>query len=178
VHTGGTLECLIVGDVAPNMTEEQTVPSGTFKGVATFGTTSSFWRTCGIHADDDTVECWGPISGGITPTGAFMALSMGDSGSCGLRTDGTIACWDQDSLLPDPPSGTFIRISLAANNACALATDGTLACWGDNTAATPPSGTFIDVSLDDVAPARDAPCAVQTDGNIVCWGAVVRPDQG
>ena len=72
-------------------------------------------------------------------------LSVGHFHTCGIRTDGTLACWGRnDSGQANPPAGTFTQVSAGGFHTCGLRTDGMLACWGDNTfnQATPPAGTF------------------------------------
>ena len=73
---------------------------------------------------------------------AFASVSAGDYFACGLKTDGSIACWGENaSGQATPPTGTFMYLSVGAASACGVRTDGTLACWGDNSLgkATPPA---------------------------------------
>ena len=68
------------------------------------------------------------------PSGTFTSVGAGGSHSCGVKTDGTLACWGLNT--PDrqvnPPSGTFTSVSAGNNYSCGIKTDGTLACWGSN----------------------------------------------
>jgi alpha-tubulin suppressor-like RCC1 family protein len=58
---------------------------------------------------------------------------VGQDFTCGVKTDGTIACWGADDLGQlRPPPGTFTAISAGDYYACALGTDGVIACWGDD----------------------------------------------
>ena len=98
----------------------------------------------------------------------FEAVSVGGSHSCGLRTDGTIACWGDNSAgKADAPSGTFNAVSAGLDSSCGLRTDGTITCWGDNRAgqADAPSGTFNAVSAGGYHS-----CGLITNGTITCWG--------
>jgi hypothetical protein len=85
---------------------------------------------------------------------------------CGIRTDGTVTCWDNSYT---PPTGTFTAISVGFDLVCAVATSGTMACWTfpclDAGPVTPPPGPYVSVSVG----ARIG-CGVKTDGNIACWG--------
>ena len=72
--------------------------------------------------------------------------------TCGVRTDGTVACWGSNSYgQATPPAGTFSQVSAGGYHTCGVKTDATLACWGYNDfgQATPPAGTFTDVSAGD-----------------------------
>jgi hypothetical protein len=87
--------------------------------------------------------------------------------SCGIRTEGTIACWG-DEVVPRPPDGTFAALS----DACAIRTDGTLLCWNptEGVDATPPPGTFTALSTTSIGG-----CAIRTDQALVCWGVTFIP---
>jgi hypothetical protein len=53
------------------------------------------------------------------------------AGNCALRTDGTLACWGDNTYgQATPPAGTYTALSSGGGATCALKTDGTLACWG------------------------------------------------
>jgi hypothetical protein len=45
------------------------------------------------------VACWGGnFSGQATPpAGVFSQVAAGESHTCGLRADGTVACWGGDN---------------------------------------------------------------------------------
>ncbi len=88
--------------------------------------------------------------------------------TCGVRADGTLACWgDNDFGQADPPPGAFQSVSAGNFLTCGVRTDGTLACWGDNDfgQADPPPGMFQSVSA-----GHDHTCGVRTDGTLACWG--------
>ena len=53
--------------------------------------------------------------------------------TCGLRTDGTVACWgDDESGQATPPEGEFISVDAGAYHTCGVRIDGSAACWGDD----------------------------------------------
>jgi hypothetical protein len=86
-----------------------------------------------------------------------------------VRTDGSVACWGDDSYgKATPPAGTFTQVSAAYHHTCGVRTDGTLACWGGDSygKATPPAGTFTQVSA-----GTEHTCGVGTDGTLACWGS-------
>ena len=111
----------------------------------------------------------GSASDGVQASaGGFTQVSAGYLHTCGVRTDGTLACWGSNSDgQATPPDGTFSQVSAGGFHTCGVRTDGTLACWGGNSdgQATPPDGTFSQVSA-----GRFHTCGVRTDGTLACWG--------
>ena len=118
------------------------------------------------------------------PSGSFTSVSAGRYHSCGVRADGSLACWGSDSARQaTPPSGSFTSVSAGGHHSCGVRTDGSLACWGswrmirsDGTSLyaaqnTPPEGTF-----DSVSAGGFHGCGVRTDGSLACWGAASDED--
>ena len=64
----------------------------------------------------------------------FTDISSGHYHTCGLREDGSVACWgDNDYGAASPPEGeTFTTISSGMGHTCGLREDGSARCWGDN----------------------------------------------
>jgi len=139
--------------------------------------------TCGVRTDG-SLACWGENANGqgAPPNGTFSSVSVGGVGdivvgpqgggggnfACGVRTDGSVACWgDNASGQATPPTGMFSYVSAGGAFACGLRTDGTIACWGDNSQgqATPLTGTFLSVSA-----GSDHACAVLPNNEVQCWG--------
>lgn len=78
--------------------------------------------------------CWPLNFNGVTPEGPFTTLSAnvnhGSPYACGIRPDGSLACWGD---VPDePPSGVFIEISAGMQHACGLRESGHAVCWGSD----------------------------------------------
>jgi hypothetical protein len=111
--------------------------------------------------------------GTVTIPGAFVAVSAGYDTACGLRTDGSISCWEFAALdQPTSYPGKFVSFT-AGGPVCGLKADGTLACWGNTIAGedSPPPGTYT-----NVASYAWYGCAVRkTDGTIACWGQYLSP---
>ena len=114
-----------------------------------------------------------------TSDNSFTAVSVGGIASCGLRTDGTITCWDnwgrdyigQAGVPSNVPSGTFTAVSAGWSHSCGLRTDGTITCWNywgwdDYGQEDAPSGSFTAVSA-----GWSHSCGLRTDGTITCWGS-------
>ena len=101
-------------------------------------------------------------------------VSAGGLHTCGVRIDGTVACWGSNDTLDGrtarqaiPPAGQFASISAGTDHNCGVRRDGTVACWGsgDQGEATPPEGEFASVSA-----GNDHTCGVKKDGSVECWG--------
>ena len=70
--------------------------------------------------------------------------------TCGLRTDGTVACWGLNlDEQASPPGGIFAQVSAGGDHTCGLQTDGTLDCWGRNDDGQAPRVTVNPASLPD-----------------------------
>ena len=97
-----------------------------------------------------------------------MVVSAGESYTCGLQSDGTVACWGHDYVgRALPPAGTFTQVSAGWYHTCGLHSDGTVACWGwtAHGLTNPPPGTFTQVSA-----GGSHTCGVLSDGTAACWG--------
>ena len=79
----GAIECW--GSAIDGQTN---APAGRFTAVAA-GTR----HTCAIRAGSGAIECWGRT--GTPPTGRFSAVS----GSCAIRDDGAIVCWEVENSI-------------------------------------------------------------------------------
>jgi len=98
-------------------------------------------------------------------------LSAGASHTCGIKRDGTVACWGDNSRgqLSGIPSGTFMQLSASNDHTCGIKSDGTIVCWGSNlygqlTTIPIPSGPFTQVSAGGLCS-----CAIRSDGSVACW---------
>jgi alpha-tubulin suppressor-like RCC1 family protein len=154
VRTDGTLACW--GNIADAQADP--APTGTFRFVSVGYASqpaANTWDVAasGVHADDSAVA-WrferttggssSTIVGLTSPAGMFKHISTYEQ-SCGVKTDGTVACWgDNGKGEATPPAGTFRQVSAGFQYTCGITTAGTVQCWGDNTdgKATPPPGTF------------------------------------
>ena len=101
-------------------------------------------------------------------TERFTAISAGVHHTCGVKTDGTLACWGRnDDGQATPREGRFQSVSAGDDYSCGVKNDGELSCWGNNLygRATPPSGRFVQVSAGN----RFA-CGLREDRSTSCWG--------
>ena len=115
-----------------------------------------------------TIQCVAFRGTPVAREGQFSAVSVGSQHSCGLRTDGTVECWGDDTVgQTRAPAGQFSAVSAGGQHSCGLRTDGTVECWGANTIrqTDAPAGQFSAVS----AGGRHS-CGLRTDGTVECWG--------
>jgi alpha-tubulin suppressor-like RCC1 family protein len=112
------------------------------------------------------------VSSLLTVDGPFKQIDVGNFHVCGLKLDGSLNCWGDNTLGQcDSPHGTFLQVSAGARHSCAVRADGTIACWGRNTfgESSPPDGVFTQVSAGgELADAHT--CAIRVDGTVSCWG--------
>ena len=174
---GGDAYCW--GEV--ELADSQTPPAGVEFATLDTGT----FHTCGIRANDASIECWGGYDrGGVVnwseaPEGEFVAVTSAAVHTCGLRTDGSVGClWDPhnepDDGVPlvqaDPPDDTFSAIAAADGDTCGIRDeDSTLSCWGSDLQgqSSPPAGQFSALGS-----GTRSFCAVRADdGALECWGS-------
>ena len=89
----------------------------------------------------------------------FDSVSTGRDHTCGVRTDGSVACWGSNEDLDGndrygqatPPQGTFTSVSAGSSHTCGVREDGSVACWGFNRfgQARPFQEAFTSVSAGD-----------------------------
>ncbi|MYE42379.1 MAG: hypothetical protein F4X27_19455, partial [Chloroflexi bacterium] len=98
----------------------------------------------------------------------FVSISAGEEHTCGVKTDGSVACWgNNDDGQATPPSGSFASVGSGDDHTCGVKTGGSVVCWGDNSfdQSAPPAGSFTSVSA-----GFHHTCGVKTDGSVACWG--------
>ena len=107
------------------------------------------------------------------PTSSFVSVSAGRVHTCGVRSDGSVACWGSDYWDGDyygqatPPTGSFVSVSAGDLHTCGVRSDGSVACWGWDYygQATPPTGPFVSVIAGGLFT-----CGVRSNGSVACWG--------
>ena len=105
-----------------------------------------------------------------TGEATFTAISSGYEHTCGLRSNGSVACWGNNGQgqATAPVGETFTAISSGDDHTCGLRSNGTAACWGRNLygEATAPAGeTFAAISS-----SRWHTCGLRSNGAVACWG--------
>ena len=68
---------------------------------------------------------------GRPTAGSFVSVSAGSYHTCGMRSDGSVACWGRNkSGEAAPPAGSFVSVSAGWGYTCGVRSDGSVACWG------------------------------------------------
>jgi alpha-tubulin suppressor-like RCC1 family protein len=101
-------------------------------------------------------------------TRTFRAVAAATYHTCGVHTDGTLACWGFDEWgQASPPAGAYASIVVSTLRSCALGTNGEAVCFGggENAAAAPPDGQFRTLTMTDF----DV-CGLTSDGVARCTG--------
>ena len=99
------------------------------------------WHWCGVE-DVET-----PVS----YTHLDVYKRQGLSHTCGVKVDGSAACWGSNSNgQTNAPPEAFQSISAGYQHSCGVKTDGNVVCWGGNsdgqsTVPTAVSYTHLDV---------------------------------
>ena len=109
-----------------------------------------------------------PLGELCVTAGEFVSVSAGAEHTCGVKRDGSVACWGSNRFgQATPPAGEFASVNAGDFHNCGVKRDGSVACWGWNKVgqATPPAGKFASVSA-----GYDYTCGVKTDGTVACWG--------
>ncbi|WP_419838630.1 RCC1 domain-containing protein [Candidatus Poriferisodalis sp.] len=127
------------------------------------------WATAqlvGRRATGDTTA--GTSTAAETIPLQFNAIAVGAVHACGLRTDGTLACWGTDRWgETSAPSGIFTAVSAGSGHSCGVRAGGAVECWGNNAfgQADAPTGAFTAVAA---GPLHS--CGLRSSGTVACWG--------
>lgn len=173
--------------------------------------TASFHNTCALDTGG-LAWCWGEASKGKLGNGTttpqannpvqvsdghrFTKLDVGGDVACGLRQDGRILCWGDDTrgamgngasgasttpfLVPDV--GPWVKVAVGDRTACGIKADGTAWCWGQGNSGQLGNGTTTATNqtpqlVSDAGPWLDIvvsfahTCGIKIDGTAWCWGA-------
>ena len=124
-----------------------------------------------------------------TLTGLGLAsISVGESHSCGLRTDGSVVCWSRNDLgQANAPQGVSLsQVSAGLRHSCGLRTDGRVVCWGNFSLGDGKCGRTLNSLVicfenefgrgdtheffSQVSAGGWHSCGLRADGAAVCWG--------
>ena len=77
------------------------------------------------------------------PAGSFVSVSAGSYHTCGVRSNGSAACWGNNRVgQATPHAGSFVSVSAGGATTCGVRSNGSVVCWGSDSfgQATPPRG--------------------------------------
>ena len=144
---------------------------------------------------ESTLEQGGPISKNTR----FLAVSAGNSYTCGIKTDNTLACWGRSIERQSIPASSesrqggpvdkntrFLAVSAGWLHSCGIRIDGTAACWGNdlfgNHELFPAQPTKSQSSQGGpvskntrflaVSAGNVHSCGIRIDGTAACWGSM------
>lgn len=133
----------------------------------------SWGRLCAVRVDGEAV-CRSASGSPVpeAPAGPWRMLAVAYDETCGIRMDGSLACWGDvpEMATAAPTDGPFRSVSIGWYVGCALRVDGTLACWRaglleEFQIERSPPGRFLKVEVSSLHA-----CALRSDGRILCWG--------
>ena len=167
------------GDVFDWGQVSSTPTTGDFSSVA-----AGTYHSCAVSVSTGAVECWGAgetvgicnsatssyeCGQSIPPAGSFDSVSGGFMHTCGLKTDGMVECWgDNTAGQSSPPGVTFVQLSAGVLHTCGIESSGAIACWGYNATdqTNAPGGSFTSLSAGGYHT-----CAIDSGGYLQCWGS-------
>jgi trimeric autotransporter adhesin len=86
------------------------------------------------------------------PNSGWTQVSAHTIDTCGLKSDGTLACWGANTyggLNIIAPNANWTQVSTNYHNTCAMKNDGAVYCWGLNTELQSPIITLSPTTLPD-----------------------------
>ena len=121
-----------------------------------------------------------PVSG-TEGASQIIAISAGQMHTCGLKADGGLVCWGDDSYGQSAsPAGRFLSVSTNNAHTCGVKADGSVSCWGYNwqgQVSGTPSLNHVPATASHPGPYLSVSaggyhsCGLKDDGSIACWGA-------
>lgn len=163
------------------------------------GASDAGFVDAGEDAGGDAGLVDGGSDGGIGD-GGYLLVAAGTSHTCGLRADGTLWCWgdNTDTQLGTAGTGSnrprkvdasrWKRVTAGSFHTCAIREDQALWCWGQQAdgrlgngqsaqGASLPSRVGLDL-WEEVCGGDRHSCGVRTDGGLSCWGAALTGQLG
>ncbi|MGZ9108866.1 MAG: RCC1 domain-containing protein [Micavibrio sp.] len=210
IKTDGTLHCWgsnVSGQLGDGTLTQRTAPVASIAGSDWMAVSAGVAHTCALRTNG-AVQCWGETAGGrlgdngsehlvsptpiSSPAGWLSVSGSGNTHSCGIKADGSLWCWGNNSdgqlgdntttrrLVPTAVSGggTWLQVSAGGLHSCGIKTDSTLWCWGQGgngalgnggtgnlLVPTAVAGTWLQVSAGSIHT-----CGIKTDNTLWCWG--------
>jgi hypothetical protein len=133
------------------------------------------------------------------PNSDFVSLTASVETTCGIRADGSLACWGENDFDTAQSGIAYAEVAIGGReNVCALRSDQTIECFSSGDLCQYGSDTYrslalgfnfcvavrtdgsiyqynwaappIDGTYTQISAKEDQVCAVATDGTVACWG--------
>ncbi len=126
-----------------------------------------------------SIRAWGESNAGSSEfpnpelNGGFIAVSGGNGHSLGLKSDGSVVAWGNNSYgqctVPTPNS-SFVTVAAGGSHSLGLKSDGSIVAWGSNSSGqcTVPTSNSGFVA---VAAGGSHSLGLKSDGSVVAWGS-------
>jgi hypothetical protein len=147
------------------------------------------WSHVCVVYNDKTLQCFGTDTNGcvsgpnaspgnpLDPNNRYVAVAVGNGGTCALRENGTFICWGSSSathITNANANDEFDYVSLAMGDAhtCGLHADGSATCFGPNDSNVvtslnaEASGDIADITIGNYGI-----CLLRNDGSMQCYGS-------
>ena len=114
----------------------------------------------------------------------YIQISAGHEHTCGLRSDGTVACWGKDDFgqVRVPENERFTAVAAGGIYTCGLRVDKTALCWGHARGLSEEDARlflmdgFFDIPFppegerfESIMAMNNATCGLLADGSVTCW---------
>jgi len=135
----------VTGQLDAPAGEFGSVSSGRFSSCAIEKSGKARCWGAGDARDDPNLACKDVLQNfgqSIPPDGTFRSISVGSNHACGVKTDGTVACWGagttdegcedtgENCRQSRPPTGKFDQVSVGNYHSCAMTAERKVKCWG------------------------------------------------
>lgn len=137
-------------------------------------------HTCAV-AQDLSISCVGgenSFGQNTKMQGPFHGVSVGDTFTCGLYTNGSAVCWGLLAGITNysvgplqsaaSPSPSFLDLAAGPSHVCGLQSNGTVLCFGEREVVS--SAPLAYSTFQAVSSGSNFSCGVLRDGSLSCWG--------
>lgn len=134
-------------------------------GTACDATDCEFGRACVVVNDRAVCDC-GPGLFGAKCEVSTVAITVGSSHACLLRSDGEVSCWggsSADGVVSSPSDRDFTAIAAQRNRSCGLR-NGHVTCWNGSTFAGHEELSFESLAVND-----EGVCGIAAGGEVTCY---------
>lgn len=122
------------------------------------------------EAQPGTLTAWGDLEHSGRPSGYFAQVAIALDWTAGIRTNGTLVRWGDDSQQTALPSGTFSAVAAGEWHGAALRSDGTIAMWTDHIYYGGYPDAPTDITAIGITCGEYHTVVIKDDGTLYAWG--------